>query len=290
MALGSALWGTDSVLRRPLTQSLSSPVIVLWEHLILSAIAVPVLAMRWRELREMRARDWLAVLGISWGGSALATVLFTAAIARGNVNTAVLLQKVQPLFTFLLAGPLLGERLSRRMWGYLALAVAGAWLVSFGDRGLWPALTGSEVSAALLALGASALWGTSTVLGRLLTPRVSFPAITLLRFLVALPLLVAIVVTQGAAIPALDANQFLRLAAMALVPGLAALLLYYRGLVNTAAPAAAIAELAFPATAVILNWTFLNQRAAPLQLVGFAIIWVVVARIQGAAERNSSNG
>ena len=121
MALGSALWGTDSVLRRPLTRSLASPAIVLYEHLILSLIAIPVLISRWRELREMRTRDWLAVLGIAWGGSALATVLFTEAISRGNVNTAVLLQKVQPLFTFLLAGPLLGERLTRRHWGYLGL-------------------------------------------------------------------------------------------------------------------------------------------------------------------------
>ena len=280
MALGSALWGTDSVLRRPLTRSLASPAIVLYEHLILSLIAIPVLISRWRELREMRARDWLAVLGIAWGGSALATVLFTEAISRGNVNTAVLLQKVQPLFTFLLAGPLLGERLTRRHWGYLGLGVAGAWLVSFGDRGLLPPLSGVEISAALFALGASALWGSSTVLGRFLSPRVSFLTITSLRFLVALPLLFLITLWHGVTLPALNVEQFGRLSAMALIPGLAALLLYYRGLMSTPASVAAIAELAFPATAVILNWTFLNQRPAMVQVAGFAVIWFVVWRIQ----------
>jgi len=280
VALGSALWGTDSVLRRPLTRSLASPAIVLYEHLILSVIAVPVLVSSWRELREMRARDWLAVLGIAWGGSALATVLFTEAISRGNVNTAVLLQKVQPLFTFLLAGPLLGEHSSRRNWGYLALGAVGAWLVSFGDRGLLPPLSQVEISAALFALGASALWGSSTVLGRFLSPRVSFLTITSLRFVVALPLLFVITRFRGVDVPMLDLAQFWRVAAMALVPGMAALLLYYRGLQSTTAPVAAIAELAFPATAVVLNWTFLAQRPTLLQVVGFAIIWAVVWRIQ----------
>jgi len=283
VALGSALWGTDSVLRRPLTRSLASPAIVLYEHLILSLIAVPVLIASYRqgrELREMRTRDWLAVLGIAWGGSALATVLFTEAISRGNVNTAVLLQKVQPLFTFLLAGPLLGERLTRRHWGYLMLGVAGAWLVSFGDRGLLPPLSRVEISAALFALGASALWGTSTVLGRFLSPRFSFPTITCLRFVVALPLLFAISLWHGVALPLLNVEQFWRVAAMALIPGMAALLLYYRGLRSTTAPVAAIAELAFPATAVVLNWTFLGQRPAVVQVVGFAMIWIVVWKIQ----------
>ncbi len=279
------------MLRRPLTRALASPAIVLYEHLILSLIAVPVLIASWKELREMRGRDWLAVLGIAWGGSALATVLFTEAISRGNVNTAVLLQKAQPLFTFLLAGPLLGERSTRRHWRYLLVGVAGAWLVSFGDRGLLAPLSRVEISAALFALGASALWGSSTVLGRFLSPRFSFLTITSLRFVAALPLLFVISLWHGVALPAtssagafdspiLTVEQFWRIVAMALIPGMAALLLYYRGLMSTTAPVAAIAELAFPATAVVLNWTFLGQRPAVVQVIGFAIIWAVVWRIQ----------
>jgi len=276
VALGSALWGTDSALRKPLTTAMSSPIIVLYEHLILSLIAIPTVIAARRELRAWKWRHWLAVIGIAWGGSALATVFFTEALSRGNPNTAVLLQKAQPIFTFLLAGPLLGERLRRSHWGYLALAVAGGYLVSFGPTGL--GIQRWELTAALFALGASALWGCSTVLGRFLSPQSSFFTITAMRFLVALPALLLIASRQTFVLP--SANQSIRLVAMAFIPGLAALLLYYRGLRETPAAVAAIAELCFPLTAVLLNLTFLHQRPAALQLLGFALIWFAVWRIQ----------
>jgi len=284
VALGSALWGTDAVLRLPLTGHLASSTIVLYEHLILCVIAIPVLVRAREELRHWQWKHWLALIGIAWGGSALATVLFTQALGHGNPTTAILLQKMQPLFTFLLAGPLLGERLTARHWGYLAMGAFGAWLVTFGTdhgiAGLIPAIPQVQVTAALMALGASALWGTSTVLGRFISPRSSFSTVTALRFVVALPMLFAIAQVTGAPLPLPEGQQMLRLATMALVPGLAALLLYYRGLQGTPAALAAIAELCFPTTALILNWLVLNQHPAALQIAGFFVIWTVVWRLQ----------
>ena len=76
--------------------------------------------------------------------------------------------KTQPVFAALLARGLLGEPLGRRFWGVLAAALGGAYLVSFGLR--LPA-AGVEGTAGLLALGAAALWGGSTVLGRFVLER-----------------------------------------------------------------------------------------------------------------------
>ena len=44
----------------------------------------------------------------------------------------------------------------------------------------------------LFAIGAAALWGMGTVLGRLLLRRLEYPDVTAMRFLLALPLLAAI--------------------------------------------------------------------------------------------------
>ena len=70
------------------------------------------------------------------------------------------------------------------------------------------------------------------------------------------------------------------LTAMALVPGLAALLLYYYGLRHTRASLAALGELSFPATAVLLNWTFLGARISAGQAVGFALLWGVILYLE----------
>jgi hypothetical protein len=57
------------------------------------------------------------------------------------------------------------------------------------------------------------------------------------------------------------------------------MLLYYRGLRTTPAPVATIAELAFPATALIVNHEFLGYGLAGWNVVGFAILWVTIAVI-----------
>ena len=280
VALGAALWGTDTLLRRPLTASLSSSQIVLTEHLILTAVLLPTFVLRWARWRALRPLEWAAVLGIAWGGSALGTVCFTEAIKIGNPSAAVLLQKIQPLFAALLARALLREPLGGRFWVCLCLALAGGYLVSFGDR-LPGSLAPGRLSAPLLALAAAALWGSSTVLGRFALHRVSFVELTTLRIIGATPLLFAMTrAGSQVRIADLDARQETSLVLMALIPGLAALLIYYYGLRHTRAALAAVAELAFPATATLLNWVVLGVRVSISQVAGFALLWAVILYLE----------
>ena len=62
------------------------------------------------------------------------------------------------------------------------------------------------------------------------------------------------------------------LIALALVPGLIALLLYYRGLERTTASTATLAELSFPATALILNAIAFGVHLGSLQVLGLVIL------------------
>src|ERR1700676_2955534 len=122
VAAGACLWGTDTVFRRPLTFHLNSVTIVFLEHLILSLVLLPLLWTRRSEWAKLSGRKWIAVIGIAWGGSALATVLFTESVRTGNPSTAVLLQKSQPMFAGLLAGMFLSEPLGIRFFSRLAVA------------------------------------------------------------------------------------------------------------------------------------------------------------------------
>ena len=275
VALGASLWGTDTVFRRPLTSSLTSAQIVLIEHFILAVtLAIPLWSRR-SEWLSLNRKQWGALLGIAWGGSALGTICFTEAIKLGNPTTAALLQKTQPVFAALLAWLLLGERLGKRFWICLALALCGAYVVNFG---LAAPGAGMQGKAALLALAAAALWGASTVLGRFLLESVSFFALTALRIIAAMPFLAALNGAPALAI-SVDLRQALSLLLLALVPGLLALLVYYRGLRHARASRAAVAELSFAATATLLNWIFLGSRISAIQLAGFALLWVAIINL-----------
>lgn len=277
VVLGASLWGTDTVLRRPITAYWSSPQIVFLEHLILTAVLAGAVWRSRAQWRRLGRKQWAALLGVAWGGSALATMCFTEAIRAGNPSAAVLLQKSQPLFAALLARGLLREPLGAAYWKRLGPALCGAYLISFGDRPLAPFAGQAALGPALLAVAAAALWGGSTVLGRFLLGALSFQAMTALRITLALPPLALLALLQAKA-PAVPASPgpWLSLLGLALVPGLLALLAYYRGLKRSRASLAAIAELAFPATAALLNWLVLDVRIAWLQAAGFALLCAVI--------------
>jgi drug/metabolite transporter (DMT)-like permease len=278
VAVGAAMWGTDGILRVPLLEVASPSQIVLLEHLVLLLYSVPAVVLGWRFFRGLGAAQWVALLVIGWGGSALATLLFTTAFAVGNPTVVILLQKTQPLFAIALAAILLRERLGWSYWPCFAVAMVGAYMISFGNLDPFTALGSAALPPAALALGAAFLWGSSTVLGRLVLKDIPFYALTGARLFLAVPLLAGIVVTQSSVggLAAGFASEPGRVILLALIPGLLALLLYYRGLTGTRASYATLAELAFPATAVILNWAFLGVGVSANQVLGFVLLWAAV--------------
>ena len=282
MAAGAALWGTDTVLRQPLAQQIGPVHIVLYEHLILSLIVLPLLYRHRRAIAGINAGGWAAILTIAWGASALATVMFTFAIRSGNPTTAVLLQKLQPVFAVFLARHFLGERWPARFPAVIGGAIVGGYLISFGGSSLLNPLSGVDAAPAALAAGAAVIWGSATVLGRWLSQTVPFQLLVSLRILCAVPFLTALSLIEAPVLPI--GSQIPALIMLALVPGFAALMLYYHGLRRTPAFSATVAELAFPATAALLNWTFLGAESRPIQIVGFAIVWgaIVLVRRQTA--------
>jgi drug/metabolite transporter (DMT)-like permease len=165
---GAALWGIDGPFRTPMTSRWNSTTIVLYEHVILTCVALPFLWRHRAAIRLLSPGAWVAVIGIAWGASALATVAFTEALntefAGGNPNVVFLLQKVQPLFAIGLAAIVVREYPMPRFALLLVPALFGTYLLTFG----WamPSLTGGKARSAGLALLAAALWGGGTALGR----------------------------------------------------------------------------------------------------------------------------
>jgi drug/metabolite transporter (DMT)-like permease len=281
VVLAALLWGTDSLFRRPLTQSLSPQTIVFLEHVILVLVILPILARNRNELAKLNRKDWTSLVFIALGGSVIATVLFTFAIKFGNPSVTVLLQKTQPFFTIFLARWLLGERPGRWFWFLLAPILCGAYFVATPDWRAGLSIDPRQPACIVAALGASLLWGASTVFGRYIVARVPILILTGLRFALALPLLAVIYFLQAPDSRHLPStfHSVSYVAVMALIPGLVAMICYYRGLQTTIASVASIGELAFPITAVLTNWFILGIRLTPSQFAGGAMLIAAVTAL-----------
>lgn len=275
--VAAMLWATDAPFRVHLAQELSSGFIVLGEHLVSVLIVLPLLIVGWRALRRLSWKEWLAVLAIAIGGSALATIAFTEAFHYVNPSVAILLQKLQPLVAIGLASVFLREPLTRRFWIFALVALLGAYLITF--PGLVPQTYPGEtvnlhMIGVLFALTAALLWGASTVLGRFVLGTLDFKLVTALRFAVAFVFLFALAASQGtlSEVATLTSTDILFLIVIALVSGVVSLFIYYKGLSQTRASVATIAELGFPLAAVVVNWIFLDATLTPVQLIGAALL------------------
>jgi drug/metabolite transporter (DMT)-like permease len=141
------------------------------------------------------------------------------------------------------------------------------------------------MQAAALAVGAAALWAGGTVLGRMVSAELSFVHVTTLRFTVGLLAMAVIAGLSGSPV-AIDAALVPRLILLALVPGLAALLLYYFALRSTPASRATLAELAFPVTAAIVGVTLLDARLDASQWLGGLIVVLSVVLLAVHEQRS----
>jgi drug/metabolite transporter (DMT)-like permease len=228
----------------------------------------------------------------------LATILFTASFSiaaqHGLFAETFVLQQTQPLIAIALAWIVLGERRRPWFWPAAAVGIAAVYMVLFADHPLSPvtALQNGRLEVGLLALGAAALWASGTVLGRFALGSISFWSMTALRFTLALPVLIVIVLVQSGlgGFGHYRLSDFVpNLLAIAIVPGLLALLLYYRALSKTPASLATIAEMAYPVAATLIAsapypWGF-NQPLYPLQILGTALLLAVIVFLNWTREK-----
>jgi len=268
------MWSLDAPFRKFLTQDLPSSTIVLMEHLVIGVLVLVFLFSYLKELKNLEFKEWLAVIFIGLGGSALATIAFTQSFHYLNPSVAILVQKVQPFIAILLAHLILKERLTKHFWLWSLLAVAGAYLVSFPEikiTGL--SLAGGSLGV-LLAFVAAFFWGGSTVMGRVVMKKISFQAMTAARFLTALVFLLVMDLFSGnlGSVGNATPKDWLFVFIIAVLAGFVSLFIYYKGLQSTKASIATIAELAFPFSAVIVNWKFLGATLHPMQIIGGLIL------------------
>src|SRR3989338_32018 len=281
IVLAALLWAVDAPFRKFLTTELSSTNIVFMEHILIGVLALPLLWPRLKELKNLAWREWSSVIFIALGGSALATIFFTQSFHYVNPTVSILLQKLQPFIAIGLATFVLKENLSKRFWLWAVLAMFGAFLVTFPDLKVAGFTLAGGTLGTVFALLAAFFWGGSTVFGRLVLRKVSFQAMTAVRFLGALIFLFLLSLYYGSLneVASASGKDWLYVLIIAVLAGFVSLFIYYRGLRFTKASIATIGELAFPLSAVIVNWIFLDAKLDLMQIFGGLVLLFAVWRL-----------
>lgn len=281
VTLAAVLWAIDAPFRKYLTTQMSSTTIVLMEHLLIVICVLPLFLPRLKELKNLTFKEWLSVIFIGFGGSALATVLFTQSFHYLNPTVAILLQKLQPLIAIALAYLILKEKLSKNFWLWAVVAIIGAYVISFPDLKPTGFTWNSNILGVILALGAAFFWGGSTVFGRFVLQKISFQMMTSLRFISALVFLFLMNIYYQT-LPELSlatSKDWFFVFMTAIIAGFVSLLIYYYGLRSTKASVATLCELAFPFAAVVVNWIFLGATLSVMQIVGGLILLFAITKL-----------
>ncbi len=285
------LWGIDGIILRPALYTLPVALVVFIESTIVTIYLSPILLKNKNVVKKLELMDWLAFGGVALFGGALGIMGITKAlfyVNYVNLSIVILIQKLQPVFALTLAALLLKERLPGKFFFWATLAIIGAYIMTFGFH--FPSINSDNktLAAALYALLAAFSFGFSTVLSKRALRNVSFELGTYIRYLISsiLMLLLVIVFSEYTAFSEITSNQMLIFLLIAFTTGGPAIFLYYYGLKNVTASSSTILELAFPLTAIILEYLIHGKMLSLVQWVGVILLIFSITKVSGFSYNN----
>jgi DME family drug/metabolite transporter len=296
VALGAALWGTESAWRIPLNNLFDAEVIVFWEHVLILLMFLPLLLVRLGELPKIDRRTWGFLLFSGFAGSAVGTIFFTLALKYGNPTVVNVLLNIQPVFSTIGACFFFGDRLARRFFLYAGIAIVAGMFLSVEH----PTLIGTSFAQAGLntgtgyALVCALFWGLSTVAGRGVMVGMSLRLAASLRIVVGLVCMTLILLVAGklhgtslwpATAQAHPGSAIGALILLASISGGIPLLIYFEGLRLTKASTAGYFEMMQTLAAVCITWGFFHAALHPHQDIAALVLIAAATMVQRVQER-----
>ncbi len=285
VGIASFIWATDALVRYPAIGSIDPTSIVSIEHFLAVLILLPWVLVHFKnQIFSLSLKEWLAAAFCGAGGSALASVVFTASFFYVNPSVAVLLQKLQPILVVVIAYIFLGERPAKKFYFWGTIALAAGVVLSFPDLNFRFLFNKMDLHSKGIqyAFLAAMLWAASTVSGKVLVKRTPVAVAIFWRFFFGAMTLAVLLLLSHKAVPwnSLTVySSYMPILYLSLIPGLFAMLIYYAGLSRTSASVTAFIELLYPIGAVALNTVFLHTPLEPVQTCAGAILLIAVAAI-----------
>lgn len=286
VVIAASLWAVDGIVLRPSLYSLPVPLVVFVESAIVAILLTPFFIKRFSSLKSLQIKDWIAFAGVALLGGAVGTMAITKALFYVNfvnLSVVILLQKLQPVFAIALATIFLKEKLPKEFFLWAGLAIVGAYFMTFGLSAPNFSTGDKTTIAALFALLAAFSFSSSTVLSKRALRNVDYEMGTYLRFLFSAIIMLVIASTTGdiSNLNEITTKQIIIFLIIAFTTGGAAIFLYYYGLKRISASVASICELAFPLTAVVLEYFVHGNILSPIQWIGAAVLLMSILMVSG---------
>lgn len=285
--IGASLWGVDGIVLRPSLFTLPVPLVVFVESFIVAILLTPLFFKKMSVLRSLKKNDWLAFVGVAIFGGAVGTMAITRAlfyVDYVNLSIVVLIQKLQPVFAIIFALLLLKEKPPRTFYYWAGMAILGAYFMTFGID--FPNFnTGDKTAIAVFfALIAALSFAASTVLSKRALSNIDYQMGTYLRFTITTAIMFIVVLSLGNlhSVDEITSHQMIIFLIIAFTSGGTAIFLYYYGLKEISASVATICELAFPLTAVTLEYLLRGNILNWSQWIGVIILILSIAKVTQA--------
>jgi len=249
----------------------------------------PVLFETYGVLRRLEIEDWLTLTLVALCGGILGTFSIVKALFMVEFNqlsVVVLLQKLQPVFAIVLAGLLLGERITSRFLLWATLAMVGAYFLTFGLQLPEIGTNSSTTMAAAWAAVAAAAFGSATVFGKRLLESLDFRQATFARYGLTTLLALTYLLVSGSGLPfdTVTQTHWLLILVIGLTTGSGALFLYYFGLSRVKASVSAICELCLPLSAIVFDYFINGSILGPWQWAGAAALILAIFKVSVAPQ------
>ena len=280
--IAALLWSLDGTFLRPNLYQLPSPLVVFLEHLLGFIVLCPFLFIYRREFKLIKKKEWLTIFWVALFGGALGTTFFTKALfltGFKDISVVILLQKFQPIFAIILAAIFLHERFPKKFYLYAATAVFAGYFVTFKDPFTITRLPITSYLIPLFSLLAAFAWGSSTTFGKYSLKNINYGLLAALRFgLTVLIMALPALYFYANLIPTIASRQWITFIIIVFSSGAVAMFLYYYGLKKIPASLATLCELAWPVSAVTMDYYFNNNVLSPTQILGTIILIAAVYR------------
>ena len=286
--IAAFLWGLDGILRR--TFGAIPPItIIFFEHLIGAIILLPF-AWSVASKEKVSNKDFGYLILVSLLSGLLGTLWFTTALLKTSFisfSVVFLLQKLQPIFAITTSSLILKEKFEKSYIKWAVLAMVAAYFVTFKDGYInWH--TGHDtIIAALYALGAAFVWGTSTTFSKIVLRNVSAKTSTVYRFLFTALFSFVVMFFMGycPTLSVVTPFQYGTFVLIALSSGMVGLLIYYNGLKNTSVHASTILELFYPLVAVLIGIFIYHDVLAVSQYIAGLVLCFSIYKIATISQK-----